>query len=44
MTSALIFRVEMGKVTDEWRSEAPFVRVHVIPLIDGDPCISKYKD
>lgn len=44
MTSTLKFRVVTEVVTDEIRSETPFMLVHVVPLIDGDPYIDEFKD
>lgn len=44
MLSNIKFRVETEIVTDEIRSDTPFMLVHVVPLIDGDPYIEQYKD
>lgn len=43
MPSTLEFRVETETVVDELCSQAPSMRVHVIPLIDGEPYIADYK-
>ncbi len=43
LISKLTFVVETETVTEEIRSNQPFMRVHVIPLIDGQPYIADYK-
>src|SRR5690349_20444825 len=42
MTSTISFRVEAEVVDDAYES-APYMRVHVVPLIDGEPYIADYK-
>ncbi|WP_157422007.1 hypothetical protein [Acidovorax sp. Root219] len=44
MTSTLRFEIQTEEVPERNRLSGPYVLVHVVPVIDADPYIEKFKD